>query len=229
MVADPDVSDAMARSFLGKLPQELVDELLAEGERAGYPPGTTIYREGDAPRAVLVIEGLLRVYMTSAEGRQVTVRYARDADVLGIAVLVGGPVNVAVQALAPCSLFRINARTLREAARQDARVAWAVAEELNRRLYDTLQQTAINAFGSVRQRVAAHLLDLASAQQRPDGRLVAQVSQQELADAVGSVREVVARVLREFRLAGLVATAPDSVVIFDAARLFSQSWSSTAT
>jgi CRP/FNR family transcriptional regulator, cyclic AMP receptor protein len=229
-VADPDVAEAMARSFLGKLPQELVDELLAEGERTDYPAGTTIYREGAAPRAALVIAGLLRVYMTSAEGRQVTVRYARDADVLGMAVLVGGPVNVAVQALAPSSLFRINARILLQAARQDARVAWAaVAEELNRRLYDTLQQTAINAFGSVRQRVAAHLLDLASAQQRPEGRLVAQVSQQELADAVGSVREVVARVLREFRLAGLVATAPDSVMIFDAARLHSESWSPTAT
>jgi CRP/FNR family cyclic AMP-dependent transcriptional regulator len=229
-VADPDVAEAMARSFLGKLPQELVDELLAEGERTDYPAGTTIYREGAAPRAALVIAGLLRVYVTSAEGRQVTVRYARDADVLGMAVLVGGPVNVAVQALAPSSLFRINARILLQAARQDARVAWAaVAEELNRRLYDTLQQTAINAFGSVRQRVAAHLLDLASAQQRPEGRLVAQVSQQELADAVGSVREVVARVLREFRLAGLVATAPDSVMIFDAARLHSESWSPTAT
>jgi CRP/FNR family cyclic AMP-dependent transcriptional regulator len=229
MVADPHVAEAMARSFLGKLPPEIVDELLAEGERTHYPAGTTIYREGEAPRAVLVIEGLLRVYMTSAEGRQVTIRYARPADVLGIAVVVGGPVNVAVQALAPSSLFRINARTLLEAARRDARVAWAVAEELNRRLYDTLQQTAINAFGSVRQRVAAHLLDLASAQQRPEGRLVAQVSQQELADAVGSVREVVARVLRELRLAGLVATAPDSVVVFDAARLHSESWSSTTT
>jgi CRP/FNR family transcriptional regulator, cyclic AMP receptor protein len=108
MVADPDVADAMARSFLGKLPPELVDELLAEGERTDYPAGTTIHREGEAPRAVLVIEGLLRVYMTSTEGRQVTIRYARDADVLGVAVLVGGPVNVAVQALAPCSLFRIN-------------------------------------------------------------------------------------------------------------------------
>jgi CRP/FNR family transcriptional regulator, cyclic AMP receptor protein len=96
-VADPDVAEAMARSFLGKLPLDLVDELLAEGERTDYPAGTTIYREGAAPRAVLVIEGLLCVYMTSAEGRQVTVRYARDADVLGIAVLVGGPVNVAVQ------------------------------------------------------------------------------------------------------------------------------------
>jgi CRP/FNR family transcriptional regulator, cyclic AMP receptor protein len=228
-VADPDVDAAMARSFLGKLPADLVDELLAEGERTDYPEGTTIYREGSPPRAALVIEGLLRVYMTSTEGRQVTVRYARAADVLGIAVLVGGPVNVAVQALAPSSLFRIDGRTLTRAARQDARVAWAVAEELNRRLYDTLQQTAVNAFGSVRQRVAAELLDLASTQQRPQGRLVARVSQQELADAVGSVREVVARVLREFRLAGLVATAPDSVVIFDAARLHRESWSPIVT
>jgi CRP/FNR family transcriptional regulator, cyclic AMP receptor protein len=48
MVADPDVSDAMARSFLGTLPPDLVDELLAEGERTGYPAGTTIYREGGA-------------------------------------------------------------------------------------------------------------------------------------------------------------------------------------
>jgi CRP/FNR family cyclic AMP-dependent transcriptional regulator len=227
-VADPDVAEAMARSFLGKLPPELVDELLAEGERTDYPAGTTIYREGEAPRAVLVIEGLLRVYMTSAEGRQVTVRYARDADVLGVAVLVGGPVNVAVQALAPSSLFRINARILTQAARQDARVAWAVAEELNRRLYDTLQQTAINTFGSVKQRVAAALLDLAAGQQRPQDRLVAQVSQQELADAVGSVREVVARALRELRVAGLVATGPDSVLIVDPAGLHDQAWSVAA-
>jgi CRP/FNR family transcriptional regulator, cyclic AMP receptor protein len=229
MVPDPEVTDAMERSFLGKLPRELVDRLLAEGERTDYPAGPVIYRDGAPPRAVLVVEGLLRVYMTSAEGRQVTVRYARGADVLGIAVLVGGPVNVSVQAVARSSLFRIDARTLTSAARQDARVAWAVAEELNQRLYDTLQQTAINAFGSVRQRVAAHLLDLASAQQRPEGRLVAQVSQQELADAVGSVREVVARVLRDLRVAGIVATAPDSVVVLDAARLQRRSWDPSAT
>src|SRR5216683_6934213 len=96
-------------------------------------------------------------------------------------------------------------------------VCWAIAEELNRRLYDTLEQTAINAFGSVRQRVAAHLLDLASAQLHPRGRLVARVSQQEVADAVGSVREVVARVLRDFRVAGIVATSSDGVLILDAA------------
>ena len=85
-----------------------------------------------------------------------------------------------------------------------------------------LEQTAVNAFGSVRQRVAAHLLDLASAQQQPRGRLVARVSQQELADAAGSVREVVARALRDLRVAGIVATAADSIVILDPAQLYAE-------
>jgi CRP/FNR family transcriptional regulator len=49
------------------------------------------------------------------------------------------------------------------------------------------------------------------------------VSQQELADAVGSVREVVARVLRDLRIAGVVATSADRVVIVDAARLYAES------
>ena len=223
-MADREVNDAFARSFLRALPPELVAALRAEGERADYPAGTTIYRAGSDPRAVLVVQGLIRVYMTSSEGRQVTVRYARPGDVLGIAVLVGGPASVDVQALAPSSLFRISARILTVAARRDGQVAWAMAEELNRRLYETLQQTAINAFGSVSQRVASHLLDLASAQQRPHGDLVAHVSQQELADAVGSVREVVARVLRDFRVAGIVATAANSVVILDATRLHNETW-----
>jgi CRP/FNR family transcriptional regulator len=221
-VVDREVEEALAGSFLAELPAEVVDRLRAEGERADYPAGTTVYRAGSYPQAALVVHGLVRVYLASAEGRQVTVRYARPGDVLGIAVLVGGPASVAVQAVEPSGLFRISSRTLTAAARRDPRVSWAIAEELNRRLYDTLEQTAVNAFGSVHQRVAAHLLDLASAQQHPAARLVACVSQQELADAVGSVREVVARALRDFRVAGIVATTADSVVVLDPSRLYAE-------
>lgn len=228
-MVDRDVADAAAGSFLAKLPPALVDVLMAAGERNDYPAGTRLYRAGGQPRAVLVVQGLVRVYLNSAEGRQVTVRYARDSDVLGIAVVVGGPVDVDVQTITPSSLFSIDSRRLTQAARQDARVAWAVAEELAVRLADTLQQAAMNTFGSVRQRVAFHLLDLASDQQSPQGRLEAMVSQQELADAVGSVREVVARTLRGLRLAGIVATSPDRVLILDPARLHEVSWSSTAS
>src|SRR5262249_61551132 len=48
--------------------------------------------------------------------------------------------------------------------------------------YEQLQQAAINAFGSVKQRVATHLLDLASAQPRPESRLGAHAPHAELAD-----------------------------------------------
>ena len=166
-MVDRDVDDALARSFLAELPAELTGRLRAEGERADYPAGTTVYRAGSDPRAALVVRGLIRVYLSSPGGRQVTVRYARPGDVLGIAVLVGGPAGTSVQTVEPSSVFRISARTLTEAARRDPQVSWAIAEELNRRLYEVLEQTAVNAFGSVRQRVAAHLLDLASGRQRP--------------------------------------------------------------
>jgi CRP/FNR family transcriptional regulator len=222
-MVDREVDAVLARSFLAELPAELVGELLAQGERADYPAGTTVYRAGDDPQAALVVRGLIRVYLSSPGGRQVTVRYARPGDVLGIAVLVGGPASTGVQMVEPSSVFRISARVLTAAARRDPRVSWAIAEELNRRLYEVLEQTGVNAFGSVRQRVAAHLLDLASGRQHPHGRLVARVSQQELAEAAGSVREVVARVLRDLRAAGIVATAADSIVIIDPARLYAES------
>src|SRR5215831_16149298 len=108
-VADRDVDDALAQSFLAELPAEVAGSLRAEGERADYPAGTTVYRAGGEPRAALIVAGLLRVFLTSAEGRQVTVRYARPGDVLGIAALVGGPASTSVQAVEPSGVFRISA------------------------------------------------------------------------------------------------------------------------
>ena len=43
---------------------------LEVGERTDYPAGSTVYREGSYPRSFLVVRGLLRVYLTSPEGRQ---------------------------------------------------------------------------------------------------------------------------------------------------------------
>jgi CRP/FNR family transcriptional regulator len=94
---------------------------------------------------------------------------------------------------------------------------------VTQRLYDTLEALAGNTFGTVRQRVARHLLDLAAAGDRTRA-LVAPVTQQELADAVGSVRAVVARSLGELRDAGLVGSSSDGIVILDPGGLLDQVW-----
>jgi hypothetical protein len=77
------------------------------------------------------------VFIPNGTGLLCTVSFLSGA----IAVLVGGPADTSVQAVEPSSVFRISARTLTEAARCDARVAWAIAEELNRRLYEVLEQS----------------------------------------------------------------------------------------
>lgn len=219
-----DVAAALQRSFLGRLPPDAVADLLEGQQILDLPADTMFYREGGPPRVFLMISGLVRLFLVARSGREVTVRYCRPPDVIGTALAVAGPLEVFAQTIAPTTLHGIDVRELDEAAHRDAAVAFALAEELSHRLDETLEQIAINAFGSVKQRVATHLLDLASSAGRSDARLAAGVSQQELADAVGSVREVVARALRDFRVAGLVATSTDEVVILDAIGLFEQSW-----
>src|SRR4029453_17380024 len=120
----PDVDAAIQRSFLGILPANVADRVTAQGELVDYPAGATFYREGDPPRATLVVSGLIRVYLASPEGRQVTVRYARSGEVLGIPLVVGGPLDVGAQTLVPSSLFNLDARALVEIARVEASVAF---------------------------------------------------------------------------------------------------------
>jgi CRP/FNR family transcriptional regulator len=112
----------------------------------------------------------------------------------------------------------LNVETLRSEARMDALLAWALAEEVTRRLYEVLGALRGNVFGSVRQRVARHLLDLAADRQQGT-TLVAPVSHQALADAVGTAREVVTRTIREFRDAGMVDTSRSAIVLLAPDRL----------
>jgi CRP/FNR family transcriptional regulator len=171
-----------------------------------------------------MITGLIRVYMTAPDGRQITVRYAREGELLGIAAIVGGPAPVSVQILADAALLMFNVRTLQMMGQSDAKVGWLFAQEVTHRLYDSLEMLAGNAFGSLRQRVARHLLDLAASRQQ--GRdLMVMVTQQELADAVGSVRPVVARIMRDLRLEGIITTSSDGIIIVKPSELHANTWS----
>jgi CRP/FNR family transcriptional regulator len=137
---------------------------------------------------------------------------------MGAPTAIGGPVDVSAQALTETAMLMLNVDGVRSLAKTDPALAWALAEEVTRRLYEVLEAFAGNVFGSVRQRVARHLLDLAADRQQ-GAVLIAPVSQQALADAVGTAREVVARTLHDLRRARLVDTARNGVVLVDPDRL----------
>jgi CRP/FNR family transcriptional regulator len=93
--------------------------------------------------------------------------------------------------------------------------------ELSERARNFVHEIPRSSFASVRQRVARQLLDLASTEPGIDanGELAVRITQQNLADAVGTVREVVVRTLRQLRDDGVVRTERDRIVLVDPAGL----------
>jgi CRP/FNR family transcriptional regulator len=223
---DPDAWAAVRASHLGRLSPDLLAAALAGARRDRVTAGATIHRVGDTePHIKLVVFGLLRVYVTAADGRTMTVRYCRLGSLLGVVSLFASPfvLPASIQAVTNAGLVALRPSTIRGLAEQDPRVATALLEELSERVLSFIDEIPGGAFATVRQRVARHLLDLASASQKGP-ELLATSSQQELADAVGTVREVVVRALRELRHDGLVRTTRDGVVVLQAEALAQEAY-----
>ena len=220
-----DVVGLLRRGCWAAIPIGTIESLIAGGRVVDFPSGGTVYAEADAERLAVMMHGLLRVYMHAGDGRQVTVRYVREGGLLGVPALIAGPAPVFVQAVTRGTAFFFDVDRVKRAARNDASLAWALAQESVHRLYDILEELAGNTFASVRQRLARHLLDLATSRQGTSHTLTALVNQQDLANSVGSVREVVARVLAELRAERLIRTAPGRVEILDPVRMSHELWS----
>jgi CRP/FNR family transcriptional regulator, cyclic AMP receptor protein len=130
---------------------------------------------------------------------------------------VGGPAPESIQAMTSALVVALRVDTLRALLATDPGVARACAEELTRQLYRAFDDISEQAFRTVRQRLVRQLLLLATPSE--GAHLVVRASQQELADAIGSVREVVTRNLHHLHEEGLVDISRDEVAIVDPVRL----------
>ena len=210
-----------------------MDELLVGAGRVRIAAGSVTHREGeDAPHLELVIAGVVRVFVTAPDGRTMTIRYCRPGALIGAVSLfaTGFALPATTQALVDAELLRLSPTAARRAVARDVRVAQAFLSELSERVLSFIWEIPGSAFATVRQRVARHLLDMASdrvpeppSAPRSRSELTVNVSQRELAEAVGTAREVVVRVLRQLRQDGVVRTGRDQIVIADPDRLIRES------
>lgn len=212
---------AAAASLFGRFPAEKWQELRQQARLQTIPAGSTLFLGAMGPQPALLTEGLLRVYMTSPEGKQVTISYIKPGGCVGIAALVGGPLPISIQAMAPSTLLVFDAGQVKSMVLSDAEAGWAISAELERIVRELLEHIASNVFGTVRQRIGRHLLSLAE----PDdqGRLaVPPLTQQELANAIGTAREMASRTLAELTRAGLVSVTRGAIVITAPERLMDE-------
>jgi CRP/FNR family transcriptional regulator, cyclic AMP receptor protein len=226
---------AWTSSFLGQLPPRAGESLLEQARETTLLAGQVFYSGANHSEMVtlaLVVDGLLRTYIQESGGRQVTIRYVGPGAIVGIpAVVVGGPSSRSTafrqwlmvgggsihgEALQDTRILRLVPERFESVAKRDAAVSWALAQHLAREVAQSQQILAGDLFLPIKNRVAYHLLDLAI---REDGGLLVRAGHQELANAIGSVREVVSRTLLRMQREGLIARRDGALVLLDPRRL----------
>jgi CRP-like cAMP-binding protein len=230
----PAAREAWALTSLSSLPPEVTGTMLAQAVETEFRAGDVLYRGAHhAETAVVgvVVDGLLRFYIHTPDGRSMTVRYAGRGELVGVRGLaLGASTGPAAQryggralngeALQDTTVLLLPRTALMGLARRRADVSWALTQEIAQQAMRDQELIATNVFSPIRTRVARHLLMLATKQGR---ELVLRVSHQEIADAIGSVREVVSRALCRFQDEGLVERRGRQLVLRDPRALYAAS------
>ncbi len=178
----------------------------------------TVIEDPGLPRLAFLLSGNVRVFITSPDSRQLTVRYVRAGGLLGTRPrLAGREVAVRAQALTDTTYLELDRQTWAQLQKTNTSFNHALTGELTRRLEDIYRAFAMSAFGTLRERLAAHLLD--SAEWADTGGLVAPMTHREMAEALGSAREVVTRGLRDLQQEGAIEAARGGTQIANLTRL----------
>ena len=211
LLVDEQVQAAITASHLRELPPDVLTQVLAGARRSSVAAGRTLHRVGEPDRHVqLVLAGLVRVHATAPDGRTLT-----DSQELDL--------HAVPQVVLAADLLSVDPTVLRGLADRDVCVARALLYELSERATAFAVEIGGSTFATVRQRVARHLLDRAISSH---GELVAVLTQQELADAVGTVREVVVRTLRDLRRDQVIETGRRGIRIHAPEHLLAEAYPS---
>lgn len=199
------------------------DDMLADAREEMFDVGDVVYdaAHADGLLFILVIEGLVRVYCVSPQGRQVTTRYGTPGQVIGLPFVLAPHLkeecaDLAVQAASPCRVLHLSVRTFQRVAEYDVRNMWFLFKELADSMVMVDRSLTKNIFQPIRARVARHMFDLS---EKRGGDRIVTASQQDIADAVGSVREVISRIAVQFRDEGLIRRERNAYVLLDCERL----------
>lgn len=191
-----DAHDALERSAaLGGLSARVVRRVAAVAVMRRYPRRGVLFRVGDAPAALhLVLAGRVRVARRVASGSSV-LHFEETGGVLGeIPVFSGGPYPATATAADPvrCAVLASDVvERLLEAEPEFARFALHRLAHRARVVMERLDE--LSAYG-VTARLANFLLARAGSTGRRE--LDLGMSQTDLADTLGTVREVLVRSLR---------------------------------
>ena len=198
--------------FSGLAPAELdsVRDLLFEKSAEN---GDLILLEGEPAGAIyFVASGLVRVFKTSAEGKEQILSFVRPGESFNDVAAFDSGLNLGgARAVGPVVLYGMAKDRLEAVLRDHPQLAVNAVRQLSRQMRQLVSLVEDLSFRHVAARVARILLEYAGDGTGPRPRL----TQQEMAAMAGTAREMVGRSLKSLEDEGAIRLDHHRVVITD--------------
>jgi CRP/FNR family transcriptional regulator len=217
----PDLAAVLERTALfSSLSQPELHMLAARTVRKQYSAGELLFSEGEPCNGLhIIVRGRVRIFKTSVNGReQVLAMNVPGESIAEIPVFDGGPYPASAAAIEDTEIAFISRRDFNAHCLEHPEVSLKVLTVVGGRLRRLVGIIEELSFTTVRQRLIAALLKLAQSEGRQTARGIEfqlPASHQELANQLGTVRELISRNLTRLQAEGLLDVDARQIVVKD--------------
>lgn len=205
----------LATAFPSASPKS-IDELCSAARRVRFRARDVIIKQGERLELILVMSGFITISSTTAGGRRLTITLVNPGLIAGILAVTEPSLSRADYAgLTDGEALLLDGQVVRRLAQDDAGLSltlYDAAAEWNRMLLGRLVNMAAD---SARKRLALMILsheELLSAAQPI-------ITRAELASLIGTSREMLGVILREFEAKSIARRDGHAIVVTDRPKL----------
>jgi CRP/FNR family cyclic AMP-dependent transcriptional regulator len=206
------IDAAIAKSVFAPLPTETLRELMRGARQLRLAPKEYFLHVGDVPRCGLIVKGFVRIGRVHPDGRALTVGWEYPGCILGALGALRPPAALDIQAVTDTTFLELAAPVVRERVMTDAKVAFAITDLAIGFFRRSVDEIVMFALGDLRSRVEWRILELAC-RNPPGTPLVAEITQEALAEAVAAARPSVARILKTLRDEGSIKSMYGGILV----------------
>jgi CRP/FNR family transcriptional regulator len=196
---------------------EMRSAVESAGEPLILPPGAFLFRDGDrCDRFTLVGRGSVRVFKTGETGREITLYHVQAGEsclMNTLCVFLGTPARATALVETPLEALAFPRPVFLEWLRTNDAVRSFIFETMAQRMIGVMTLVEEIAFGKMDLRLA-HLLCRRFANNGLPLRTIS-TTHEEIAGELGTAREVVSRLLREFERLHVLETGRGRILLRD--------------
>ena len=207
-------------ALLSSLSQPELHMLAARTVRKLFSTGELLFSEGEPCNGLhIIFRGRVRIFKTSVNGReQVLAVNVPGESIAEIPVFDGGPYPASAVAIEDVEIAFISRRDFQAFCREHPEVGLKMLVVVGTRLRNLVGIIEELSFTTIRQRLISTLLKLAQSEGKKTGRGIEfqlPASHQELANQLGTVRELISRNLMRLQAEGLLDVDARRIVVKD--------------